>query len=288
MDYFFHIGILVCIYAILAVSLNLVLGFTGLVSMAHAAFYAIGAYAVAIGSERFGMNFFSAALYGVVASSAAAVAVGAVLSKYKDEYYVLVSLGFTGIIYTVLLNVESITKGAYGITGIRRPEVFSVPLLDNFSFFILAATFLFVTLLVSSWIVKSSFGRVLRAIREDEQAIQVFGYQTFWYKFIVFIASAALASTAGALFAAYIAFVDPSTFTIHESVFIVAMVALGGIASIRGSVLGAILLVLLPEVLRFLGLPQEIAAQMRHVVYGSLIVILMLYRPQGFLGTFKL
>ena len=136
--------------------------------------------------------------------------------------------------------------------------------------------------------VNSSFGRILKAIREDEKAIQVFGYRTSFYKSIIFVISAMMAAVAGSLFASYITFIDPSTFTLHESIFILAIVILGGLANLKGSIWGALFLILLPEVLRFVGFPGDIAAQMRQVVYGVILIILMLYRPQGLVGEYKL
>lgn len=142
--------------------------------------------------------------------------------------------------------------------------------------------------IVARFIVNSSFGRVLKAIREDEKAISVFGYDTKTYKLVIFVISAGMAAIAGSLFASYITFIDPSTFTLNESIFILAMIILGGLSNIRGAVLGALFLILLPEALRFVGFPTDIAAQMRQVVYGALLIGLMLYRPQGMMGEFKL
>ena len=134
----------------------------------------------------------------------------------------------------------------------------------------------------------SSFGRVLKAIREDEGAIQVFGYKTLYYKLTVFVLAAMMASLAGSLFASYITFIDPTQFVLFESIFILAIIILGGLANLKGSILGALFLIVLPEILRFVGFPVDIAAQMRQVVYGFLLIILMLYRPQGLLGEYKL
>jgi branched-chain amino acid transport system permease protein len=141
---------------------------------------------------------------------------------------------------------------------------------------------------IARFVVQSSFGRVLKAIREDEKAIQVFGYNTNVFKLVIFVLSAGMAAIAGSLFASYITFIDPSTFTLNESIFILAMIILGGLANIRGAVVGAVFLILLPEILRFVGFPTDIAAQMRQVVYGALLIGLMLYRPQGLLGEYKL
>jgi branched-chain amino acid transport system permease protein len=128
----------------------------------------------------------------------------------------------------------------------------------------------------------------LKAIREDEQAISVFGYTVKTYKIIIFVLSAGMAALAGSLFATYITFIDPSTFSLSESMFILAIVILGGLANNKGVFWGAVFLILLPEVLRFVGFPTDIAAQMRQVVYGLLLVGLMIYRPEGFMGEYKL
>jgi len=140
----------------------------------------------------------------------------------------------------------------------------------------------------SRFVVNSSFGRALKAIREDETVIAVFGYNTLYFKLVIFVISAAMAAVAGSLFASYITFIDPSGFQVTESMFILAIIILGGLANLRGSILGALFLILLPEILRFVGFPSDIEAQMRQVVYGIILILLMLYRPQGLIGEYKL
>ncbi|MBT6034005.1 MAG: branched-chain amino acid ABC transporter permease, partial [Candidatus Jacksonbacteria bacterium] len=125
-------------------------------------------------------------------------------------------------------------------------------------------------------------------IREDEKAIQVFGYNTQMYKLTIFVIGAVLASVAGSLYATYITFIDPTAFNVMESVFVLSIIILGGLANLKGSVIGALFLILLPELLRFVGFPSDVAAQMRQLVYGLLLVLLMLYRPQGLMGEYKL
>ncbi|HDH53607.1 MAG TPA: branched-chain amino acid ABC transporter permease [Nitrospirae bacterium] len=148
--------------------------------------------------------------------------------------------------------------------------------------------FLGIIFLICRFIVNSSFGRVLKAIREDEKAIEVFGYNTTYYKLIIFVIGALMTSIAGSLFASYLAFVGPSMFMLRESIFILVIIILGGLGNLHGSILGAMFLILLPEALRFVGLPGNIAAQMRQVIYGVILILLMLYRPQGFIGEYKL
>jgi len=287
MEYLTHLAILFFIYAILGVSLNLLVGYTGLLSSAHAAFYGIGAYATAIALTSLHINFFLSLAAGIIITGIIAFLIGIVLSRFRGDYYALVSLGFNVIVYSVLLNWQGLTRGPLGMPGIPRPE-FVFDFSSNISFLILSFLFVIVIYIISRFLVASSFGRVLKAIREDEQAVQVFGYNTNYYKLAIFVISAGMAAAAGSLFASYITFIDPSSFTVMESVFILAVIILGGLSNLRGSILGAFILVLLPEVLRFAGFPQAIAAQMRQVVYGLCLIFLMLFRPQGLLGEYKL
>ena len=288
MEYLIHLAILAGIYAILGMSLNLVVGYTGLISVTQAAFYGIGAYTTAIMITRYDTNFFLALLLGIIISGIAGLLVGYVLSRFKGDFYALGSVGFNTIVYSIFLNYQDLTRGPLGIPGIDRPSLFGISFSDNLPFLILVALTAVILFYISKFIVDSSFGRVLKAIREDEVAIQIFGYKTHQFKLAIFVIGAVMASIAGSFFASYITFIDPSTFTILESIFILSIIILGGLANLRGSVIGAIFLILLPEILRFVGFPSDIAAQMRVLVYGALLVILILYRPQGLVGEYKL
>lgn len=288
MEYLIHLGILVGIFSILGLSLNLVVGVTGLLSITQAAFYGIGAYATAILLTTTGMNFFLSMLIGVIITVIVSGFIGYVLSRFSGDYYALGSFGFNIIIYSIFLNWQSLTKGPLGIPGIPKPELFGFVIQDNLYYLILVAVFVLLVYLFSEYIVNSSFGRVLKAIREDEKAISVFGYNTLFYKLTIFMISAGIASVAGSLYASYLTYIDPSTFVLTESILILAIVILGGLGSNKGAVYGAVCLMLLPEVLRFVGFPTDIAAQMRQVVYGLLLILLMMYRPQGLVGEYKL
>lgn len=287
MDYYLHLAIVFSIYGILGVSLNLVVGYTGLLSVTHAAFYGIGAYSTAILLTRTDVGFFLSIPLAMVIAAAISLGIGVVLSRFSDDYYALGSFGFNVIIVSVLLNWSDLTKGPLGIPGIPRPELFGVDL-TGARFLLLALLCLAAVYALSHLIVTSSFGRVLKAIREDQDAIQVFGYNVLWFKLTIFVASAAMAAVAGSLLATYLTYIDPSSFSLLESVFILAIIILGGLSSLNGAVLGAAALVLLPELLRFVGFPAEIAGQMRQLVYGLLLIVLMVYRPQGLVGEYKI
>ena len=287
-EYVINLIILFAIYAILGISLNLIVGYTGLLSVSQAAFYGIGAYTTAILLTSFGVNFFISVILAVIVVAIISFFIGIVLSKFSGDYYALCSLGFNAIAFSVFLNWQSLTRGPLGISGIPRPKLFDISLYTNTSFLVISVGFLLLVYAISVFITKSSFGRVLKAIREDERAIQVFGYNTSYYKLAIFVIGSSLAAIAGSLFASYISFIDPSSFNITESIFILSIIILGGLANIRGSILGALILILLPEILRFVGFPLDVAAQMRQLIYGLLLILLMLYRPQGLVGEYKL
>lgn len=284
MAYLIHLAILISIYGILGLSLNLVVGYTGLLSVTHAAFYGLGAYAAAILLTQLGAPFLISLIISIIISALASLLMGLVLSKFDDDIYALASFGFNIIIFAIFLNWQGLTRGPLGIPGIPRPDLFK----DNFNFLILSLILLIIIYFISRFITRSSFGRVLKAIREDEKILKVFGYKTINFKLLIFVISAGMAAIAGTLFATYITFIDPSTFNLIESIFILAIIILGGLANNKGALLGAVFLILLPEALRFVGFPSDIAAQMRQVVYGLILILLMLYRPQGLVGEYKL
>jgi len=288
MDYIISVTILFSIYAILGIGLNLVAGYTGLISIAHAAFFGIGAYTTAILTTKLDIGVIPSIPIAIIITAAVATLIGIVLSRFRDDYYVIVSIGFNFIVLGILLNWQGLTNGALGIAGIPRPSIFGLKLMSSGSFLIYSLILLSLVYLTARFIVNSSFGRALKAIREDEKALEVFGYKIERYKLTIFTIGAGMAAVAGSIFATYIRFVDPLTFTILESVFILAIIILGGLANLRGAVLGALILVLLPEILRFAGFPSDIAANMRQLIYGIMLIILMLYRPQGLIGEYKL
>jgi len=264
------------------------MGYTGLLSVCHAAFYGIGAYASAILMRSQGMNFFIAMGLGVVISVIVALLIGLVLSKFDGDYYALASLGFNVIVFGIMLNWEELTRGPLGIPGIGKPELFGHTIFSNMEYFFFTLFFLLVIYLLARVVTQSSFGRVLKGIREDETALQVFGYKTLYFKLAVFVIAAGMAAVAGSLYGSYISYIDPKTFIVMESVMIISMIILGGLANNRGAVVGATLFVLLPELLRFAGFHPDIAGHMRQVVYGVLLIVLMMYRPQGLFGEYKL
>lgn len=288
MEYIFQILILVSIYGILALAQNLVMGEAGLLTIAGAAFYGAGAYAAAILATKLGLGILAIFVIAPIIAGLLALLVGSTFARFRDDYFMLATLGFLMIFNTVAKNWDSLTHGSFGIAGIPKPNIFGLVLNTPETFVFLALMILAMAALASYFLSRSSFGRVLNAIREDEDALQVFGYKTSRYKLMIFSIGAALSAWGGVLFASYITFVDPTSFTINESILLWAMIILGGLGRNRGALLGAFLLVVIPELLRFVGFPDQFAGLMRQCVYGLLLVVLMLYQPKGILGKYKL
>ncbi|PIS04901.1 MAG: branched-chain amino acid ABC transporter permease [Candidatus Buchananbacteria bacterium CG10_big_fil_rev_8_21_14_0_10_42_9] len=288
MEFIIQLAIIVSIFAILGISLNLVVGYTGLLSVGHAAFYGIGAYTSAILLADYGVNFFIGLLTGLLLATIIGFLIGLILSKFKDDYFTLVSVGFNVIIFTIFVNWTDVTHGQLGIPGISKPKIIDFVFYSSSRYLFFTLVILGIIYLAAKYITSTSFGRVLKAIREDEEAIKVFGYNVHYYKLTIFVISAGMASVAGSLYASYITFIDPGTFRVFESIVILAIIILGGLANTKGAVLGAILLVIIPELLRFVGFPSSITGQMRQLTYGIILIFLMLYRPQGLMGEYKL
>jgi len=286
MEYILHILILIGIYIILTLSLNLLVGYTGILSIAHAAFYGVGAYAAALMALKFHSPFLLNIILAIICSAILGALVGIPSLRIKDDYFVIATFAFQVITFSILNNLVTFTGGPMGLPGIPQPVIFGIKFSTHLDFLILVGIFCLFTLWVSNRIVKSPFGRVLKAIREDEVFAQSFGKNVSAYKVIIFMVGAGLAAIAGVMYAAYISFIDPTSFTVMESIFIISIVIIGGAGNLWGSVVGAAVLVALPEILRFIGLPSSIAANIRQILYGSLLVVFMLWRPQGFVGEY--
>jgi len=283
MDYIFYILVLVNIYAILAVSLNLLVGLTGLISIAHAAFMAIGAYSTALLVTGLKMNFFLTVAVGMCVAAAVSALLALPSLRVKGDHYIIASFGFQVIIISILLNWPSLTRGPFGIMGIPRPSLFGFTFSSYQTLFLLSGAFLAVCALVAWRIAASPFGVVLRAIREDEVAAQALGKDVTRFKVLIFVLGCSLAAIAGSLYAGVASFIDPFSFDISESIFILAIVIIGGKGNVPGSILGAAVLIALPELLKFLAVPSGIADPLRRMLYGVLLILFMRFMPSGLL-----
>lgn len=304
MDYIISIITTIGVYSIMALSLNLLVGFNGLLSLAHVAFFGIGAYCVAVATATpnlmawmppFGLPYpgwqpgFGAGLVlGLEIVSAIAIFVGAVMNRFGGDIYCIATMGIGIIAHTYFLNATKVTQGPLGIAGVVPPQVLGMPLTNPAHYMLFVWVCVGLIWAACYGITRSPFGRIIMSIREDELTTRLFGFYTPVFKLINFVISAWMATFAGALFACHLQFVDPTSFLTTETIFVITMVILGGLASHKGSFLGAIIMIMLPESLRFVGAPPEYAAQLRQILFGVALVALMIFRPQGILGKFKL
>jgi branched-chain amino acid transport system permease protein len=287
MEYLLHILILIGIYIILSVSLNLIVGYAGLLSIAHAAFYGVGAYVAALLALKLNSPFLANIICAIILSGLLGALVGIPSLRIRDDYFAIATFAFQVITFSIMNNWVSFTGGPMGLPGIPQPTIFGLEINTHYRFLFLISFLCIVTFWICHKIVNSPFGRVLKAIREDEVFAQAMGKNVASYKVLVFVIGAGMASVAGVMYAYYISFIDPTSFTVMESIFIISIVIIGGAGNIWGSVLAAVILVILPEALRFVGMPSAIAANMRQIIYGGLLVMFMLFRPQGFIGEYS-
>jgi len=209
-------------------------------------------------------------------------------NKLKGDYLALATLGFSFVVYAVALNWTSLTRGPLGLPGIPRPVIFGFTFSDNLSFLILTLIVALISYLVIRKITISPFGRVLQAVRDNELATRVLGKNTFKIKSIALGFSAFFAGLAGSLYASYITFIDPSSFTLLQLLPVFCIVIIGGLASLKGTVIACIILVLLPEPLRFIGFPSSILGPMRQIIYALILLLILIYKPKGFFGKIEL
>jgi branched-chain amino acid transport system permease protein len=287
MDYVLHILILIGIYITLSVSLNLLVGYTGLLSIAHAAFFGIGAYVAALMAIKLGSPFIINIFCALIFSGLLGAIVGAPSLRIRDDYFVISSFAFQIIIFSIMNNWVSVTGGPMGLPGIPPISLFGYQIINNIYYLFLVYFFCGATITIVKRLVKSPFGRVLNAIREDEVFAEALGKNIAKAKLSVFIISAGMASISGVLYAYYISYIDPTSFTVMESIFIVSIVIIGGAGSLWGPVLGSLTLVLLPELFRFMGLPSSTAANIRQILYGVLLIAFVMWKPSGLLGNYS-
>lgn len=276
-EYYVHLANMVGINVILTLSLNLLFGFTGQISVGHAAFYAIGAYTTAIFTARLQWPYWGAVPISMVAAGLAGAILGLPALRLRGYYLAISTLGFAIVVYVVLQQVETVTGGAVGITRIPRPDLFGYIFSTESSYYYLVLVAALFTFFVVRNIIASPPGRAMVAIRESESAAEALGVHVAKYKMIAFTVSAGLAGLAGSLFAPLSHYVNPDGFTVMESVIILGMLVIGGLGSHLGAIIGGFLIILLPESISFVG-------DYRVFVYSSFMLLFVVLMPEGIAG----
>ncbi len=280
-NYLIHLAILIGIYSILTISLNFAVGFTGLLNLGHVGFFGIGAYTSALLAIN-GVPIWLSILCGALLAGISGVLLGLPTTRLKGDYLALATLGFAFIMGSVARNWTDVTRGALGIPGI--PKIVR----GNTEFLIVVLVIAIITYLVFWKISRSRFGKACESIRDDELAAKMLGKDTFMHKIMALGISAFFAGIGGGLFAHYITFIDPSIFGIGDLILLFSMLIVGGLASVKGSAVGAIVLFLIPEPLRFIGFPSSVLGPMREIIFALILLLILIYRPRGIFGKVDL
>jgi branched-chain amino acid transport system permease protein len=283
MDLLLHLCVVIAIYAIFALSLNLEVGYTGLFNFGHVAFFAIGAYTSALLTLA-GVPF----VWGLSAALFMAGFCGFLLSipalKLQGDYFGIATLGFGEILRMIFNNEVWLTKGPMGLPGIPRPELFGIVFDTLPRYLVLSSGFALLTFAILAFVALSPFGRALKAVRDDETAAEILGKNAYRFKIKSFVIGSVFAGLAGVLWAHYTTFISPGDFTLTETILVLLIVVMGGKGTFLGPVVGAVVLIVFQESVRFLRLPPEwtrLLGPLQQMIFGLLLIVLMVFRPEG-------
>lgn len=275
--YVIRMGTISLMYVMLALGINLIMGYMGQMTFGHAAFWGIGAYTAAIMSTRLGTPFLVDIVCAALIAGTFGFLLGLPVLKVKGYYLTIVTLGFGEIVRLVELNSTKLTGGAMGIKGIPGLKLFGKEFDSHLFFYYLILVFAVMTIILLVRIDKSRYGLALKSIRDDDSAAEVLGVDVVKTKIKTFVISAMIAGVAGAFYAHYITYIDSTSFTTSVSQEMTVMVILGGIGSIPGTIIGATVLTIVPELIRQL-------MEYRMLLYGLIMLLMTLFRPHGLLG----
>jgi len=280
-NYLIHVAILITIYSILTISLNWAVGFTGLLNLGHVAFFGIGAYASTLFAIN-GLPIWLSIIGGAIFAMIAGMLLALPTTRLKGDYLALATLGFTFIMGSVARNWTNLTRGALGIPGIPR-------IARGNEATLIVILIVAVAIYIIFWkISRSKFGKTCEAVRDDELAAKMLGKDTFMHKVAALGISALFAGVAGGLYAHFITFIDPSIFSLGELILLFSMMIVGGLASVKGAAVGTIILFVIPEALRFVGMPSAILGPMREIIFALILLLILIYRPRGIFGKVDL
>jgi len=280
-NYILRILTMTMLYMVLALGLNIVPGFTGLLDLGFVGFYGIGAYTAGLLTIHFGISFWLIVPLAALNGALFGILLGAPTLRLTGDYFAIVTLGFSEIAVMTIRNEIWLTRGPMGLPGIAPPSIFGHVITLEFEYFYLIIFLLMIVILLVSRLQTSKIGRAWLGIRENEIAAQCCGINLIRYKVMAFAMSASIGAAGGAFFANYFKFIHPDMFKLWESILILCLVVLGGMGSIVGTMLGALVLIPLSEILRVI-LPGELF-NARFLIYGAVLVVMMRLRPAGML-----
>lgn len=276
--------IILGVFALLAIGLDLIVGFTGILSIGHAAFYAVGAYVAALAAKELGVSFPMATLLAMLAAGGFGLLVALPVFRIRGDFLIVVTLGLGEIVHSILLNWTEVTGGARGVRGVPPLRIFGWEASNDWGFFVAEWFLVSLVIVLILTLKRSHWGQQLKGIRDDEVSMQALGYPVFRLKISVFFAAGVLGGLAGSLFAHYRTYINPSTFGLETSVLVFCMCIIGGLGSVWGALAGAAVFWCLPELLRLIGPATFDAASFRQLVLGITVIMIMVYRPRGIWG----
>ncbi len=285
--YHTHVLILIFIYIILVVSLNLALGYTGLLNLGHVAFFGIGAYTSALLALE-GLTYLAAMIAAGLFASVFGYLLVIATDRLKGDYLAMATLGFSFVVYSLLLNLGEITRGAMGIPGIPKPSILGITFLTNDEYLVFVFLICLISVFIMYRIVNSPFGKLLEATRDNAVCLRVLGKNTLSLKYKAMMISAFFAGISGSLYAHYITFIDPTSFYISELILVLTIVIVGGLASIKGSIVATTVIIYLPELLRLLEMPSSVMGPARQAIYALILIAILMIRPRGLFGKVDL
>jgi branched-chain amino acid transport system permease protein len=267
--------------------MNLMIGYAGLLSIVQGAFYGTGAYCCAICMVKMNLSFslslLAAALFNILLS----LPLIWFSIRLRNLFFSLATLSMQIIIFSILYNWTSFTNGPYGIAGIPRPTLFGHRFTSLPEIFILSSIISLLVLLFYFIFHFTPLIRLIKACRDDQLALMTFGKSLIKIKALAIFIAGATSAIAGCLFAVYVSFIDPNSFSLNESILIISIVLIGGLGTVIGSVAGALFYVLLPEALRFIAIPESAAANVRLMIYALILLFMVMFRPRGLLGNYN-
>jgi branched-chain amino acid transport system permease protein len=262
------------LYIVLCLGLNIIVGYAGLLDLGFAAFFAVGAYSVGILTSKFGWNFWLAIPPALLLTVVVRVIIGAPTLRLRSDYLAIVTLGAGEMIRIIARNMKDLTGGASGLIGIQRPSIFGLELNQISHYYYIFLILAILAVFASDRLENSRLGRAWKYVRDDEDAAEAMGIDRVAVKLSAYIIGALFAGLAGCFYAAKMTAISPETFQFMQSIMILVAVVLGGMGKIAGMVVGALAMVLFPEIFREIG-------SMRMLVFGVILIVMMIFRPQG-------
>lgn len=298
MTYALHLLIYLCVWILLAASLNVVVGFCGLLTLAHAAYFAIGAYVYALATLKLGLSFVPAAILGTAIAGFLSLAVSLPSWRLRGDFFIMATLAAGTLFFRVIHNWSdpgaevgswsNLTNGPFGISNIPSPHIAGLRFDTSTMIAAVALAATSAGLWLLSRLLAAPWGRALRAMRDDEVAARAVGKEVRRMKVEAFAISCGLAGLAGSVYASYVGYIHPRLASLETSILLLAMVIVGGSGNFRGPIVGAVVLLAIPEVLRFTEMPDSVAAEVRLLIYGLLLIAMMRFRPQGLAGSYRI